>query len=342
MIIDLDTDDEDLLFSLQTIRKIERESNKNMEIILLHSPKLSEIQQDELNAIDLKCSLLKPFNLKDLHEFFKGDRLSTGKEQKEIEKYNYSRPPRILIAEDVAMNMLLFKTILTKYIENVKISEASNGYEAFQLFKNNCFDFVLMDLRMPEMDGIEATKKIREFEKEADYHTPIVALTASAIREEEIKSMEAGMDAFLSKPVDENKLINCFLKYVKPMNNQIRSKTKAEQTPNQMVHFEKEKLLRKISQDLEIFKEILETAKSDFDSRLSVLGRAIGESEENRIQKEAHAIKGSAFEVCFMKFGEIAKSIEMESDDIVKAKQNYQLLMSEWEIVKAIIEEELK
>jgi signal transduction histidine kinase/ligand-binding sensor domain-containing protein/DNA-binding response OmpR family regulator len=342
MIIDSDMEDEDLLDTLQTIRQKESENNKKMEIILLHSPKIAEIQQDELNAIDLKCSLLKPLNPRDLHECFKGDRQVNANEQKEIEKYRFNRPPRILIAEDVAMNMLLFKTILAKYLEGVRIWEASNGYEALQLVKNNRFDFVLMDLRMPEMDGIEATKKIREFEKGVDYHTPIVALTASAIREDEIRSLESGMDEFLSKPVDENKLIKCFLEYVKPLNSQIRTKTKEEQTTNEVIHFDREKLLRKISQDKETLKEILKTAKADFESRLSLLGHAVGENKKQNILKEAHAIKGSAFEICLMKFGEIAKLIETESDDINKVKENYQKLISEWEIVNTIIEEELK
>ncbi len=342
MIIDSDMGDGDLLDTFKTIRKKEGESNKKIEIILLHSPKIAEIQQDELNAVVLKCSLLKPLNQKDLHECFKGERQIIAKEQKAIEKYTFNRPPRILIAEDVAMNMLLFKTILSKYLENVKIWEASNGYEALELVKKNRFDFVLMDLRMPEMDGIEATKKIREFEKGAAYHTPIVALTASAIREEEIRSIKAGMDEFLSKPVDETKLINCFLKYFKPLNNQINIKTNVEQISNEVIHFNREKLLRKISQDKETLREILKTAKIDFESRLSVLGHAIGENKNQNIQKEAHAIKGSAFEVCLMKFGEIAKSIETKSENIEEVKENYQKLISEWEIVKVIIEEELK
>jgi HPt (histidine-containing phosphotransfer) domain-containing protein len=169
-----------------------------------------------------------------------------------------------------------------------------------------------------------------------------VALTASAIREDEIRSLESGMDEFLSKPVDENKLIKCFLEYVKPLNSQIRTKTKEEQTTNEVIHFDREKLLRKISQDKETLKEILKTAKADFESRLSLLGHAVGENKKQNILKEAHAIKGSAFEICLMKFGEIAKLIETESDDINKVKENYQKLISEWEIVNTIIEGELK
>jgi PAS domain S-box-containing protein len=113
-------------------------------------------------------------------------------------------PKKILIAEDVPLNMLLIKAILRGFLPEITILEAKNGQEAVSMFGQNNPDIVLMDVQMPEMDGILASKTIREQYPNAT--VPIVALTAGALREEEIRCMESGMNAFLTKPVDAERL----------------------------------------------------------------------------------------------------------------------------------------
>ena len=342
ILVDSDMSDHDLSMILQIIKKKRTVIHEQFDLIFLNSPNLEEKQLHNFDSTELKCSLLKPFNQKEIHDCLNSEEKSVANEYKDIKKYIFKQPPRILIAEDVAMNMILFKTILAKYIQNVKITEAANGYEALQFCKSQQFDFILMDLRMPEMDGIEATIEIRKLEEKKEYHTPIVALTASAIREEEVRSMKAGMDEFLSKPVDENKLLACFLKYMKPLNPKENVETKKEKRSNEEVHFDLERILKKISHDEETLKEILKTAKVDLESRISVLGHAIGQGKLEKIKKEAHAIKGTSFEICFMKLGHIAKLIEDYSDNIKSVKQNYEHLISEWQTLKDIIEKELE
>lgn len=114
----------------------------------------------------------------------------------------------ILIAEDIPMNMLLTKSMLSKIIPEAKIIEAENGKAALQQYKENCPQIVLMDIQMPEMDGITATKAIRDIEASFGQknNTKIIALTAGVLKEEIEKCYQAGMNDFLPKPIDKKKL----------------------------------------------------------------------------------------------------------------------------------------
>jgi signal transduction histidine kinase/CheY-like chemotaxis protein len=115
-----------------------------------------------------------------------------------------STPKRILVAEDNAVNQLLVLTILKKL--GYSAQAVANGREAIDEMVRGGFDLVLMDCQMPEMDGFEATKAIRELEKKNGGHIPIVALTANAMKEDEQRCLDSGMDAYLAKPIKREKL----------------------------------------------------------------------------------------------------------------------------------------
>ena len=104
---------------------------------------------------------------------------------------------RILIAEDNDSNFILMSYILKKYYA---YDRAKNGKEAVEKMKAGHFDLVLMDIKMPIMDGLEATKAIREFNTDV----PIVALTANAFDSDRQAAMDAGCNDFLSKPVSSD------------------------------------------------------------------------------------------------------------------------------------------
>lgn len=112
----------------------------------------------------------------------------------------------ILYAEDIAENIELIQVWLKPYEHKLII--AQNGQEAFDLFITHSFDIVLMDIQMPVMDGLTATRKIRQFELQQEREaTPIIALSASALKEEITQSQTAGCNAFVTKPVDIHKLL---------------------------------------------------------------------------------------------------------------------------------------
>jgi CheY-like chemotaxis protein len=109
---------------------------------------------------------------------------------------------KILLVEDNKMNQVVVNQLLKKW--NASTKAANNGYEALDLLVEEDFDLILMDLQMPEMDGYEATKKIREQKKWNKI--PIIALTADAFPEIKKQALEAGMDEFITKPFNQDEL----------------------------------------------------------------------------------------------------------------------------------------
>jgi len=111
----------------------------------------------------------------------------------------------ILLAEDNPINQMLAERILQKHGHKVTI--ANNGQEAFDLFRGNSFDLILMDVQMPGVDGMQAVRMIRDAEKGMKAHIPIIAMTAHAMKEDEDKCLEAGMDGYVSKPFSSSELL---------------------------------------------------------------------------------------------------------------------------------------
>jgi CheY-like chemotaxis protein len=98
---------------------------------------------------------------------------------------------------------------------NYQLDTAENGRIAIDKFQSHVYDLILMDVQMPEMDGYTATKEIRLIEKEKKLkHTPIIALTAHALKEDEEKSLIAGCDAHLTKPIRKPLLLETLQKYL--------------------------------------------------------------------------------------------------------------------------------
>ena len=109
----------------------------------------------------------------------------------------------ILIAEDELINFRLLEVLLSK--TKVKLLRGRDGLEALRIFSENpTIDLILMDIKMPEMDGCEVTRKIRE----TNTTVPIIAQTAYALEEEREKSIESGCNAYITKPIDKQILLN--------------------------------------------------------------------------------------------------------------------------------------
>ena len=125
-----------------------------------------------------------------------------------VPKLESKKELKVLIAEDDMASFLFLETVLLDF--NVKITHAQNGREAVKFAKENRFNFILMDINMPILNGLEATEIIRSFDKE----TPIIAQTAFAFAVEEKKVFEAGCNAYLAKPVSKIKLLKTISKFI--------------------------------------------------------------------------------------------------------------------------------
>jgi signal transduction histidine kinase/CheY-like chemotaxis protein len=121
--------------------------------------------------------------------------------------------PVILVAEDITMNMMLVSRLLKKLYPGATILHAQNGREAVEQYRSNRVDLILMDVQMPELDGISATREIRDLELNEEFHVPIIALTAGAMDNEREECLSIGMDDFLTKPIDQKRLSDVLGEY---------------------------------------------------------------------------------------------------------------------------------
>jgi PAS domain S-box-containing protein len=112
---------------------------------------------------------------------------------------------RVLLAEDNPMNALLIKRVLAR--SECSVAHVTTGMGALAAWERQRFDIILMDMQMPELDGLEATRRIRAQERERGVRTPIVALTANAMKEDEQRCLDAGMDGYLPKPIEIGRLL---------------------------------------------------------------------------------------------------------------------------------------
>lgn len=194
------------------------------------------------------------------------------------------RALRVLVAEDSPTNQLIAKLSLTKAGHTVTV--ANNGVEAVKAFLSSRdngglpYDVVLMDVAMPEMDGLEATRTIREKEKTLGGHLPIVAMTAFATKEYQIKCTEAGMDAYVTKPVRIDELY----KVIQPL---LVAPPSAEEAPVNL-----RDALEVVGDDVDILREAAAASIAEVPEQLQALKDAMTQQDAKGVEAKAHRLKG--------------------------------------------------
>lgn len=188
------------MFSEDEIQKFINQGNKIILIKNSLNIKYKDVFGPDLVMID------PPFNPSDIYDALAI--LLTDKIDHEIETVENTLPIQghILVAEDHEANQFLLSVVLKN--SQVTYDFANDGIEAIIMFKERKYDIVLMDENMPNMNGSDATREIIKYEKEHNLkHTPIIALTANAIKGDRERFLEAGMDEYLTKPLEKKKLM---------------------------------------------------------------------------------------------------------------------------------------
>jgi CheY-like chemotaxis protein len=120
----------------------------------------------------------------------------------------------VLIADDQEMNLVLMEKILTRW--QCRFDKAADGMVAYELFTNNKYDMVLLDLQMPLMTGIEVVKQIRKDKEPMKANIPVLALTADTTMPGNQEFIDAGFDDYLLKPFRERELYNVIIRHLRP------------------------------------------------------------------------------------------------------------------------------
>jgi len=243
----------------------------------------------------------------------------------------------ILLVEDNEMNRMVANTVLMEH--GALVENALNGLEAVNTLRNKVYDVVLMDIRMPVMDGIEASRIIRE---EISPSIPIIALTANVVKGEKEKCMHAGMNAFIGKPFDENELIETIARLTKGV--QITGKgggePKKDELPTTLYDLSK---LWDISRGKHSFVEkmvnifITETANAVRDMK-----DAYEKNDVEKISSIAHKIKPSLYNLNINSIREDILKLELFGKDGGGTEQDLKTLVDKVETVLTAVIEQMK
>jgi CheY-like chemotaxis protein len=196
-------------------------------------------------------------------------------------------------------------------------------------------DLVLMDVQMPVMDGVEATKKIRANTTHPAAKVLVVALTAGVSKEEKENCYNAGMNYFLSKPIEKDLLYEMIVNYFDGSITLNENSVKDESVG--IIHFDRDKMNSKLGNDADVLKSLLAESVIEFPKYIDEMQQAISAEVKLRIKSSAHTLKGSAYNLEFHQLGNLAFEVEqnVEHPDVLKALAIS--LVAEWAIVLALI-----
>jgi signal transduction histidine kinase/DNA-binding response OmpR family regulator/HPt (histidine-containing phosphotransfer) domain-containing protein len=256
----------------------------------------------------------------------------------------------ILVAEDVPVNQDLIETILARHGHAVTV--VGNGKKAVQAFQNDdvYYDLIFMDVQMPEMDGFEATQRIRKLEISRQRHTPIIAMTAYAMKEDMERCRDAGMDDYISKPFRNDEILsvldrtidsdvktpqgyvqeitswqNATIEISADMGEVLDTSPTTEIQPtdaqpptgvvavksNALPVFEKNELLGRLGGKNDLLPRFLAMFVTSASAHIAELHRAIDAGNKERVRLQAHAIKGAAANIAAHKIIQTSSDLEL-------------------------------
>jgi CheY-like chemotaxis protein/HPt (histidine-containing phosphotransfer) domain-containing protein len=246
--------------------------------------------------------------------------------------------PYILLAEDNPVNQKLALGIFKKL--GYRIELVSNGKEALEKLKDGRFDLVLMDIQMPVMDGYEATAKIRNSSSDVFNHRiPVIAMTAHAFKSDQEKCLAAGMDDYISKPIDVNKLKELLQKWTGLIEDKLSVTYTSDE--EQFPVFDEKSLFDRAMQDKAFMFDVIDIFLCDAPVMLDRLSVSLSSKDFQRSASEAHTIKGALSNLGAMLMAKTAAEIEdaVEKGDMDKAVSLLSQLRLQFEQLKTEIKE---
>ncbi len=216
---------------------------------------------------------------------------------------------RILVAEDNLVNQRLASRLLEKAGHTVTI--AKNGIEAVEKLANGLFDLVLMDVQMPGMDGFQATAAIRETEKPTGKHIPIVAVTAHAMKVDQERCLQAGMDDYISKPILPAELFRVLEKQLGALDV---GGDEFHAVDSGALQLDRGALLARLEGDEDLLQELLKAALKEMRRLLPEVHKALPTRDLDTIRSAAHSLRGAMANFAATEAVNAAAQLEMMTE----------------------------
>ena len=305
-----------ILSGLETIEKIKelfKKQGEGIPLIVLHTSSeehevISAFRQEERSF----C-LLKPIKSEELYLTL---RRAIQQNREEIGQLrananlslatdSYGKGIQVLLADDNAVNMALNLKMMASIMPEALLTEVSDGAQAIQACKETIFDLILLDVQMPEVDGIEATKQIRQMEQYAT--TPIIGVTAGNISGEKERCLGAGMSDFLAKPIRQQDLFNALEKAmlsIQPHTAEVPDRGDVDE------HLDMQRLKEQVGDDPAFLSFFLDLVIREITASKKQLKDVIKEKDIVRVKELLHKLRGTSSTAGLVKLAQMTKDLE--------------------------------
>ncbi len=260
---------------------------------------------------------------------------------------------QVLLVEDNIINQKVASKLIQKI--GIQVMIAENGVKAVEVLKSSDVDLILMDIQMPLMDGYMATKRIREMEHDTSTHTPIIAMTANVMREDQKKCFEAGMDDFVAKPIMAEDLYGKMWKWLAIGKKGTRSTEKIElkQKDESIVDpvtddsedlFDVSPILSKFDNDMEFYCELAEIFLHDAPQQIDNLKKSLRKKDTEGVEKHAHKLKGASGNFGLERLYELFSDLQKSGSEkkLGEASRIFSEVTSEYKQVELALKKSIK
>jgi signal transduction histidine kinase/DNA-binding response OmpR family regulator/HPt (histidine-containing phosphotransfer) domain-containing protein len=246
-------------------------------------------------------------------------------------------PLRILVAEDNVVNQKVVRCMLERF--GYRADMVADGREAIKALETESYDIVLMDVQMPELDGLEATSIIRDPESRVRQHdVPIIAMTAHAMKEDRQRCLDCGMNDYVSKPISQQTLFAAISRWSGSGTQREHHHPPGQAKPGGAeVPINKDEAMERLGGDPELFREVLGIFLEDSREHVALLRRGLDNQDCQGARRAAHRIKGAAANLAAVSVQKAASALETASrdNDLYRARETLVVLERELERVGA-------
>ena len=291
-----------LMNGIQTLAMLKNEVNLGGIHTFLYCSKVEEDLRENANYLDAKLLEIKPIFktslFQSIHRHLKKEVTTESKPVHSGKGSLMKYEGRILIVDDNENNLLLMTSLLEYLLPDSEIFTSENGKDAIEKYRANKPDIIFMDIQMPIMDGIEATKLLKE-KYFSTKHVPIIAITAGSIKGERERCLGLGMDDFLNKPIVQEEFIKVLKKWLSTSKPNLSSLRKLTETGTSHQHFNFSELSQNLFHNQPLIETLIKRTMDEIEFYIRDCQKFIELKDLVSLKKRTHKLKGSASNVFF-------------------------------------------